>query len=319
MLKYIARKIVAMIPKIIVISLIIFFALQALPGDPISRSVSPDTWAKMTPEQLEALRESLGLNKPLVVQYFSWAGKLLKGDFGYSLSKGTNIREMLAGRLPYTIELAIWGVLFANLFGMFFGFIAAIRKNRPVDYGLTTLSILGISVPDFFFGIVFILFFALTLKVLPTGGRMSAGETGAFSRVKYLVLPVLTLSISLLATMTRYTRGSMLDVLNKDYIKTARSKGLGEFKVNVKHAFRNALTPIMVLLCFRLPMLVSGTVVVESVYNYPGMGSMILDAISSGDMPVVMITTMIVAIVTLVASNLVDIFTALLDPRVRLD
>lgn len=320
MIKYILRKLLEMIPKLLIISLIVFFALQMLPGDPITRTVPPDTYAQMTEAQLEALREKLGLNRPLIIQYFSWLGKLLTGDFGYSQSTGSNIATMLATRLPFTIELAFWGLMFANIIGIFLGFLAAVKKNTLIDYGCTTLSVIGISVPEFFFGLIFILFFALKLKWFPTGGRLDPKSDGSFlSRIPYMILPAITLGIGLLATLTRYTRSSMLDVLNKDYIKTARSKGLTDIVVNIKHGLRNALTPVLVLLCFRLPFLVSGTVVIETVYNYPAMGSMILSAISAGDMPVVMITTMAVAVVTLFASNLVDILTALLDPRVRLE
>lgn len=320
MIKYILRKLLELIPKLLVISLIIFFALQLLPGDAITRTVPPETYARMTEAQLEALRESLGLNRPVMVQYFSWLGKILTGDFGYSQSTGSNIATMLATRLPYTIELAFWGLMVANVLGILFGFLAAVKKNSVVDYACTTFSVIGISVPEFFFGLVFILYFALKLKWFPTGGRMDPASDGSFlSRLPYIVMPAVTLGISLLATLTRYTRSSMLDVLNKDYIKTARSKGLSEGVVNIKHGLRNALTPVLVLLCFRLPFLVSGTVVIETVFNYPAMGSMILEAISAGDMPVVMITTMVIAIVTLFASGLVDIITAFLDPRVRLE
>lgn len=319
MLKYIGRKILSLIPKLLIISMVIFFAMQALPGDAITRTLSPDAYANMTAEQMDALRENLGLNRPLLIQYFSWLGGILQGNFGFSQSTGSSIAEMLADRLPYTIELAAWAVVVADVIGLVFGFFAAIKKNSAIDYGCTTFSVIGISVPDFFFGLVFILFFALKLDWLPTGGRMTAGEVGFVSRIPYMIMPVLCLSIALLATLTRYTRGCMLDVLNKDYIKTARSKGLSEPVVNLKHGFRNALPPVMVLLCFRLPILVSGTVVIETVFNYPAMGSMILTAISAGDMPVVMITTMVIAAVTLVASSLVDILTAALDPRVRLD
>ena len=318
-LKFIVKKLLALLPKLLLISLVVFLGLQLLPGDAITRTVSPEAYRYMTDAQLDALRESLGLNDPLFVQYFRWLGRFIRGDFGYSQASGSNIAQMLASRLPYTIELAGWAVVIADLIGIFFGFIAAVRKNKPIDHALTSVSVLGISVPEFFFGLIFILFFSLKLKWFPTGGRMEAGAEGFFSRVKYMVLPALTLSISLLATLTRYTRGCMLDVLNKDYIKTARSKGLGDFVVNVKHGLRNALPPVLVLLCFRLPMLVSGTVIVETVFNYPAMGSMILDAISAADMTVVMVTTMVVACVTLLASNLVDILTAALDPRVRLD
>lgn len=320
MLKYICRKILALVPKLLLISLIVFLALELLPGDAITRTLPPTVYANLTDSQLNALRESAGLNDPLPIQYVSWLLRFLKGDFGYSQVSGSNIAVMLATRLPYTMELAVWGLIFANSIGILLGFLAAIKKNSLFDYGCTAFSVIGGSVPEFFFGIVFIMFFALKLEWFPTGGRMDVGGDGSFaSRFHYIVMPAFTLGISLLATMTRYTRGSMLDVLNKDYIKTARSKGLSEVVVNLKHGLRNALIPVMVLLCMRLPMLVGGTVVIETVFNYPAMGSMIVDAVSAGDIPVVMVTTMIVAVVTMLASCLVDIVTVALDPRLRLD
>lgn len=319
MLKYTLKRLLELIPKLLIISLVIFFALKLLPGDPITRSVSPDVYKNMSAEQLEALRESLGLNRPLPVQYLSWLGNILRGNFGYSQVTGSDVGKMMAGRLPATIELAIFALIVANFLGLLFGYLAATHKNSWLDYANTTIGVIGISVPEFFFGILFILLFALHLKWFPTGGRMTAGVNTFGDRLKYMVLPGFSLGISLIATLMRFTRGSMLDVLNKDYIKTARSKGLPEWKVNFKHGFRNALIPVMTLLVFRLPILVSGTVVIESVFNYPGMGAMVLDALSGSDVPVVMLSTMVIAAVTLAASCLVDILTAALDPRVRLN
>ncbi len=318
MLNYFVRRLLAMIPKLIIISLVVFFALQMLPGDAVTRSVAPEVYRNMSPEQLEALRESLGLNDPLMVQYLRWVGDLLKGDFGYSQATGSSISTMLANRLPATIELTFWALVVANLAGLGLGYLAALKQNSWIDYGNTVLSIVGISVPEFFFGQLFIVWFSIRLQWLPTGGRMAAGgDDSFFARIPYMILPVLCLAISLIATMSRYTRSSMLDILNKEYVKTARSKGISEARVNLRHAFRNALAPMMVLMIMRLPMLVSGTVVIEMVFNYPGMGSMILDAVSSGDMPVIMITTMVIGVVCLLASTLADVATALLDPRIR--
>ncbi len=317
MLKYFAKRFLSLIPKILIISVIVFLALQLLPGDALSRSVPPRVYQQMTESQRDALRESLGLNDPLTVQYFRWLGNMFKGDFGYSQSTGSNIGEMLAARLPSTIELTVIALVIASVFGILFGFLASLKPNSWVDYTNTTMSIVGISVPEFFFGILFILLFSVKLGWLPSGGRMAAGHPGFWERIPYMILPAVCLAISLMATLSRYTRSAMLDVLGKDYVKTARSKGISETAVHLKHGFRNALSPVMVIMVMRLPMLVSGTVVIESVFNYPGMGSMILDAVSAGDMPVVMVTTMVIAVVTLVASCIVDLFTALLDPRIR--
>lgn len=320
MVRYIIRKVVAMIPKMLIISLIIFFGLQLLPGDPITRTFSPEQLAMLTEAQIENLREAAGLNDPLLVQYFSWLTRILSGDLGYSLITKSNIGQMLATRMPYTMELAGWSLLISSILGIAFGFIAAVKQNSLADYSLTGFSVLGISVPEFFFGIMFILLFSMKLGWLPSGGRTSAEDTGTFlSHARYLIMPVLCLGISFLASLTRYTRGCMLDVMNKDYIKTARSKGISEGAVYLKHGLRNALGPVMTLLIFQLPALVCGVVVIETVFNYPAVGTMLIQAINGADMPTVMITAMIISIVTLVASTLVDIVAAAMDPRIRLE
>jgi peptide/nickel transport system permease protein len=316
--KYFGIRLLALIPKLFIISIIIFLGLQLVPGDPISRTVPPDKLAEMDEEKVALLREKLGLNDTLFERYGKWIGDIFKGDFGYSLSTHGEINKIIANRLPATLELAAIGLLFATIFGLLFGFISAIKQRTPIDYSLTTLGIIGISVPQFFFGLLAILFFGITLKWLPVGGRMGVGEQAFFDRIQYLVLPSFILGIVYIATLMRYTRGSMLDVMGKDYIKVARSKGLSEVNVNIKHGFRNALIPIMVIIIMRLPYLVAGTVIIETVFNYPGMGSMLVFAISGTDLPIVMITTLLIAVVILLASFLVDVLSALLDPRIRL-
>ena len=319
MAKYFFKRLISLIPKLLVISLIIFVGLQLLPGDPITRTISPDAYANMSPAQLEDLRESLGLNDPLPVQYLRWMGNMLRGNFGYSQVNGSSIAQMLAQRLPATLELAGMGLLVATILGLTLGFLAAVKQNSVFDYTSSFIGMIGVSVPEFFLGMVAILIFAIRLKWLPPGGRMAPGKEALLDRIEYLVLPVLCVGISYTATLMRFTRSAMLDVLNKDYIKTARSKGLSEFSVNLKHGFRNALIPIMVIIVFRIPILVSGTVVVESIFNYPGMGDMLLSAISGGDMPVVMMSTFIISAVILLVSFLSDVVTALLDPRVHFE
>ncbi len=320
MTRYIIRKFVEMIPKMLIITLIVFLGLQCLPGDPITRTFSEEQLANLSEAEINNLREAAGLNDPLFTQYFKWMGRILKGDLGYSVISGSKISDMIASRLPYTIELALWGLLISSTLGLLFGFLAAVKQNTLVDYTFTSFSVLGISVPEFFIAIVFILLFSMKLKWFPSGGRTSAGESMTFiSRVKYMVMPVICLSVSFLATLTRYTRGCMLDVMKKDYIKTARSKGISESSVYLKHGLRNAMSPITTLLIFQLPNIVCGVVVIETVFNYPAIGTMLLKAIDSADMSTVMITAMIIAIVTLFASTLVDIVAAALDPRIRLE
>ena len=318
MFKYVLKRIIAMIPKLLVISLLLFGAMEMLPGDPLTRAIPISAYEEMSEYQKEEYREAMGLNDPWYVRYVSWLGGVLQGNFGYSQVTGADIGKTLAGRLPYTIELSACALVVAGILGIFLGFLAATMKNTIFDYGSTTISVLGISFPDFFFGIMFLMIFALKLKILPTGGRMPVGDSRLIARIPYMIMPVMTQAIALLATLTRYTRGAMLDVLNKDYIKTARSKGLREGVVKFKHGFRNALTPVMTLLCMRIPMLVGGSVVIENTFNYPGIGTMTIDALNAGDIPTVMVTLMCSAILALFASTLVDIVVAFFDPRVRL-
>jgi len=317
LLKYFVVRLAALLPKLFFITIIIFIGLQFVPGDAVSRTISPETYAKLSPDQLEELRSKLGLNDNMVLQYFRWMTGILQGDFGYSLTTGGSISSMIAQRLPATFELAAAGLVISTVFGLLLGFISAIKKNSFIDYFNTTIGMIGISVPEFFLGLCAILLFAIHLKWFPTGGRMEFGKEAFLDRIQYLVLPSICLGISLIATLMRYTRGSMLDVLSKDYIKVARSKGLSELKINIKHGLRNALIPIMVVLVLRIPFLVGGTVVIENVFNYPGMGSLLLNAIAGSDMPVVMIASMLIAAAILLSSFMADTFTAMLDPRIR--
>lgn len=317
MLKYTGKKLLQMIPMLLLISFVVFFGLELTGIDPINYMITPEMAANTA--NLEALREKLGLNDPMLVRYFRWIGDMLRGEFGYSITNGTAIKDILAQRLPATFELGLWSLLLSALLGIFIGIVSAIRQNGVIDYVGRVFAVVGQSIPQFFFGICIIQIFALKLKWLPPNGRISPGGGGYADVLLHLVLPVLTLTLSMCAVLMRYARNSMLDVLNSDYIKTARSKGIPEWKVYIKHGFRNAMRPILVILCFRLPMLVGGAVVIESVFGWPGIGSIINTCVISGDYPVIMVTTLLIAATILVASFLVDVLTAALDPRVRLE
>lgn len=317
MLKYILKKILMMIPMLLLISMIVYFGLQLTGIDPINFMVSPEMLSANA-GNVDALRESLGLNDPLIVQYFRWLTNCLKGDLGYSFS-GSSISSIIAVRLPYTFELAAWSLLLSAVIGIGIGIISAIRQNGIVDYVGRVLAVLGQAVPQFLVGIILIQIFSIKMGIFPSANRVSPGAvnpvTDAFM---HLFLPVLTLTIGMVAVLMRYARNTMLDVLNSDYIKTARSKGIPEWKVYLKHGFRNAMKPVLVILVFRIPMLVGGSVVIESVFSYPGIGLTMTNAITSGDYPVVLVTTLIIAAAMLICSFMVDVLNALLDPRVRL-
>ena len=317
MLKFILKKLALMIPMLLLISIIVFFGLQATGVDPINFMVSPETLSANA-GNIDALRDSLGLNDPLIVQYFRWLGNCLTGDLGYSFS-GTPIIDTIAVRLPYTLELAGYSLILSAIIGIGIGIVSAIRQNGIVDYVGRVFAVLGQAVPQFLVGIILIQVFSIQLGWFPAANRVSPGATNAFwDGFIHLFLPVLTLTIGMVAVLMRYARNTMLDVLSSDYIKTARSKGIPEWKVYLKHGFRNAMKPVLVIVMFRIPMLIGGSVVIESVFSYPGIGLTMTNAITSGDYPVVLITTLIIAAAMLIASFMVDVLNALLDPRVRL-
>ena len=300
------------------LSVVLFLAMELIPLDPLQYLVDLETSTGPN-ENIEQLRESLGLNDPVPIKYVKWLGRTLRGDWGYSVISGASVSRMIINRLPATLELSAAALIISTILGLTAGFISAIKQNTPIDYLNTATGLIAISVPDFFFGISIILIFGVKLQWLPTGNRFSYGANTLLDRFSHILMPALVLGLVYTAALMRTTRASMLDVLNADYIKTARSKGLSKTNVYIKHALRNALIPIMLLLCFRLPMLIGGAVIVETVFNWTGMGQLILMGVGSKDYPIVMATVLATATVLLLASMLVDILTAVLDPRVRIE
>lgn len=317
MLKFILKKLAMMIPMLLVISLAVFLGLRSTGIDPITFMVPPEVQSQ-SPEIVEQLREDLGLNKPLIVQYFNWLGNILQGDLGLT-NRGEKISAIIAERLPYTLELSAYAMLFSAIIGIGIGIISAIRQNGIVDYIGRVLAVLGQAVPQFLVGILMIWIFSIKMGIFPAANRVSPDATNAFvDAFMHLFLPVTTLTIGMVAVLMRYARNTMLDVLNSDYIKTARSKGIPEWKVYMKHGFRNAMKPVLVILMFRVPALIGGSVVIESVFSYPGIGTSMTNAITNMDYNLVLVITLIIAAVMLIASFMVDVLNAVLDPRVRL-
>ena len=315
--KYLIKRILAMIPMLLLISLLGFIALEFTPGDPLTSILSPEQASKLTEEQIEAFREANGLNGSFPERYISWLGRTLTGNFGNSLVSGAPVTKLLGVRVPATLEIVGIGLIASTLVGVALGVVAAIKQNSALDHLLTGVGVLGISVPEFFIGVIAIQFFAVKLGWLPTGGRTVENAKTTWEVVRTYIMPTAVIGFGFMANLIRYTRSSMLDVLNKDYIKTALAKGVPAGRVYFKHALRNAVQPILNLVCFRLPMLIGGAVVVEQVFIWPGMGQTILDAIATKDYPVILVCTMLTAVMVLVASFLVDIITAILDPRIR--
>jgi len=298
------------------ISALIFFASRLSPIDPILAMIPPDMASDSA--NLEQLREELGLNDHIVLQYLTWLKNIATGDFGYSLQSGQKISEILALRMPATLELVLSALILSTILALTLGLFAGAKKGGIADKLSRVLGVVGIAIPDFFIGLALLNVFAYRVSWLPSGNRVAPGQITFWDRFPNSILPVATLTIAMLAVLIRYTRNSVLDTLNRDFVKTARSKGVPEWRVLYSHVFRNSLGPVMVLLAFRLPLLVGGSILVETVFQWPGIGTTIIAAVTASDYPVIMVVSMLIAMVILFASFLVDIVKSILDPRVRL-
>ena len=303
---------------IFVISFLVYFGLDLTPGDAVSHMISPELAATITPEKIEAMREAFGLNASFLERYWIWLKTCLQGDFGYSMAGGVAIIDIMKKTVPATLELSFVALIFSTIIGCSLGIISALKKGSATDSGLTVAGMAGVSIPEFFFGLVAILLFAIELQWLPVGGRLLPSYETVWDRIPNIVLPSLVLALMMTAGAMRYARSSMLDVLAREFITTARSKGMPEWRVNIIHGFRVALTPVVVLIGFRLPLLIGGSTIIEQVYQWPGIGNMFIRSVRGSDYPLVMTISLMYVFVVLTASLIIDVLTALIDPRVRL-
>jgi peptide/nickel transport system permease protein len=321
MLVYVIRRLLQVIPTLFVISLILFGLLALKPGDPIDemRRGNPG----FTQEDYDRLREFYGLDKPWYVQYCRWVGRALHGDFGISRQFGRPAAAYIFRyRLPNTVMLSGFSLLLAVLISVPAGTISAIRQHTVFDYSITVVNFIGVSIPIFWLGIMLIYVFAVRFRgFLPAGGMASPGVVGAWpvfvDRLRHLILPVIALSSLQLARWTRFMRSSMLEVIKLDYIVTARAKGLSEKAVIFRHALRNSTLPLITLIGLNVPLLFSGAILTEIVFNWPGMGRAIFDAILVNDFNVAMVSLMFISLLVLAFNLLADLAYALADPRVR--
>jgi peptide/nickel transport system permease protein len=315
---YIIRRIFLMIPVLLGISIIIFSLIHLIPGNPYAYMIESDA----TAEDVENMLESIGYYDPLPVQYVRWMGGLIKGDLGYSIKFKEPISEMISRRIGNTLLLSGVALLLSILIAIPLGVISATRQYSLFDYAATILAFIGLSIPAFFFALLLVKFLAIDLKLFPISGMRSlaAGFTGfrAFLDMLYhLALPVIVLSFIQMASFMRYTRTALLEVIQQDYIRTARAKGLSEKIVIYKHALRNALIPVVTIISLSLGQLISGAVLTETIFVWPGMGTLIFQAVMNRDYPVIMDATMVLAFMILMANLLADIMYALVDPRIR--
>ncbi len=319
MFVYFTRRLLYLIPMLLGISFLIYLGLELTPGDVISYLLPPEAIADLKPEELMAMREALGLNDPFIIRYFYWLGGILQGDFGYSLASGVPISQLVLDRIPATLELSVAALLFSTLFGVILGSISALKRGSLMDNSLTVFGMIGVSIPEFIFGLIALVVFALQLEWLPVGKRLMPGYDSYWDHMPHLVMPAMVLGLIMTAGVMRYTRSSMLDSLNKEFIRTARSKGVPEWRVNFIHGLRVALIPVVVLIGFRLPMLIGGTVIIEQVFQWPGVGDLFVNAVRGQNYPLVMMISFLSVTAVLFASFLIDLLTALLDPRIKLE
>jgi len=318
--KYIIRRVLMCIPVLIGISLIIFLLVNAMPGNPFSHLIDP----KMTVADKEAMLRSIGYYDPIYVKYFKWIGQLLQGNMGYSIRYSTPVTQVIGERLPFTFVLSFLSLLVSTAIAIPFGVISSSKKNSFTDYAVTFISFFGISIPAFFFGLLLIKFFAVDLKIFPISGVTSvgAGYTGfmhIWDMARHLFLPTMMLSLLSIAQLMRYTRSSMLEVLNMDYIRTAREKGLAEGKVIYKHALRNGLIPVVTMITLSIRGLFGGALMTETIFVLPGIGKLMFQSIQNRDYPLIMGCTMMIAVVVLLSNLIADIMYALVDPRIKYD
>ena len=314
MLKYLLRRCWLLVLTLIGISALIFVILQVLPGDAADQILG--AWSSATGEEHDQLRKLLGLDQPWYIQYFGWLWRILHGDLGRSLSMDAPIAPILLERLGFSLRLAIPALLLSVSISLFLGVVAAVRPNGIIDTLITILTLTGVSVPTFISGSFFILIFAAWLGWLPSTSSLSNGS-GFFHWAYMLALPVAVLTIESLAHITRITRSSMIEVMKTPYVRTARLKGLPREKVLFKHALRNAMLPTVTVIAFNIGWMLGGVVLVEQVFSYPGLGSLVLFAIQQRDLPLLQASMFFVAAGYCLANVLADVAYALLDPRIR--
>ncbi len=329
---YLIRRIIESIPVVFGVSVLVFMLLRLIPGDPAIALLGE----RASAENVAAIRERLGLDKPLPEQYVIWVNRLLQGDLGNTVRGNIPIANELRNRFPATVELALVAITLSTAIGVPLGILSAVRRNSMIDTATMFGALLGVSIPIFVLGLLLIYIFGVHFRLLPFIGRidstmqvetrtgllvvdsfLSGNWAALSSALRHLILPALTLFTIPLAIIARITRSAMLEVLNQDYIRTARAKGLAERPVIFTHALRNALLPVITIIGLQLGTLLSGAVLTETIYAWPGIGKWLFDSIVARDYPIVQSVTLIIALIYIIINFVVDILYALVDPRIR--
>jgi peptide/nickel transport system permease protein len=309
--RYILRRLVLMVPVALLVTIIAFGLLRLAPGDPVAIYVGEER----DPQLIEQTRRSLGLDQPMPVQYVAWLTHAITGDFGRSIRTHEEVGPTILQRLPATLELTGTALVFSVVVGLVVGTLSALKRNSAIDLLATSITIAGVSLPNFFVGLMLILLFALVLRWLPPGGY-AAVVTDPIESVRRLILPALTLSAASVAVNMRQVRSSMLDVFGQDYIRTAEAKGLSRTAIVIRHALKNGLIPVVTIVGLQVGALIEGAIITEQIFSWPGVGKLVVDSIGGRDYPVVQAVVLLSALSYMISTLLVDIAYGWLDPRI---
>lgn len=316
---FLGRLVVA-IPVLIGVTLLAYLLVDLAPGDPVTSMIDPITRAELGTEWVELRKEQLGLNDPAPVRYVLWLRELARGNLGYSLVNQQSVAEQIGARLGPTVLLMGTALFAGTVVGLAVGVVSAVRQYSPLDYTATVAAFLAVSTPSFFLGLGLVYIFAVRWRFLPSSGMRTLGtDDSAVDLLRHMVLPVAVLAAAQAPLVMRYARSTMLEVLRQDYVTTARAKGLGERVVLLGHAFRNALIPLITIIGLSLPELLSGAVITETIFQWPGMGLLAVRAVSARDYPLILGTILVTATMVLVSNLLADLLYGVADPRIRLD
>ncbi|EJK80329.1 ABC transporter permease [Rhizobium sp. AP16] len=317
MLKYSARRLLIGLGMLLAVSLLTFILLRLTPGDPVDAYVDPNV--PISPADLVELRTRLGLDRPLPVQYLAWLKEAITGNLGYSIKRFDQpVLELVLSRIGPTLLLMGSAIVIAVVAGVAIGVVSAVRRNSLLDVSFSVLALAGISSPAFLSALIGLYIFSVRLHWMPSGGMLTPGaDFSVGDLLRHLTLPASLLAIAQAALITRYMRASLLEVLNQDYVRTARAKGVYEFWVIAKHALRNALLPVVTLIGSTIGLAIGGAIFIESVFNWPGMGLLLVDAVGARDYPVIMGATLVIGACVIVVNLLTDITYAVIDPRIK--
>ena len=314
MLRYLRNRCLSAICTLFLLSVFIFAIIHLTPGDPARIMLGADA----SQEEVDSLTESLGLNDPLIKQYVDWVGKALHGNLGTSYSRNGTVVSEIVNSMEPTVTLAVWAQILTIVLAIPLGVFAAKKKGKTADSSVIAFSLLGISVPSFLLSMLLAILFGVKLQWLPVAGYKTMADAGLLEHLRYIVLPTISLAMMQAAMLTRMTRASMIDVINNDFIKAAKAKGVSQKNILYKHALKNALIPILTTIGQTFATLVSGAAVVETVFNIPGIGQLIVNSVSKRDYPMIQGIVLVISLIYIVINLIIDVLYGMVDPRIRI-